>query len=70
MQTEQAVTSIGTASEEADGTLVLMLRAAGPGGAVGDGVKRYSPGDPNYEAVRRHVGPIPKGKSVSVRPFP
>ncbi len=62
--------TIGTASEEADGTLVLSLRAIGPDGMVGDAMKRYPPSDPHYDAVRQHVGRIPRGGSVPVRPFP
>jgi len=63
-------TYIGMARREADGTIVLDLRADGPGGMVGHGQVRYPPGDKNYAAVARHVGPIPAGRSVPVRPFP
>jgi hypothetical protein len=61
---------IGTASQEADGTIVLMLRAEGAGGALGDAQMRYAPTDKDYAMVARHVGPIPKGGSVPVKPFP
>lgn len=72
-KTPQAVTtdgaeSIGIATQEADGTIVLQLRASG-GGAVGDGLLRYPPNHPNYAEVKAHVGPIPTGKSVPVKPF-
>lgn len=60
--------SIGVATQEADGTIVLQLRASG-GGAVGDGLMRYPPTHPNYAEVKAHVGPIPPGKSVPVKPF-
>lgn len=61
--------TIGIATQEADGTIVLQLRATGPAGAVGDGLMRYPPNHPNYEEVKAHVGPIPAGKSVPVKPF-
>lgn len=60
---------IGVATQEADGTIVLQLRAEGPDGAIGDGLSRYPPGDKDYAMVASHVGPIPKGGSVPVRPF-
>jgi hypothetical protein len=37
--------SIGVATMEADGTIVLRLRATEPGGIVGEGYFRYPPGD-------------------------
>jgi hypothetical protein len=61
--------TIGVATREADGTIVLQLRAASDGGPVGDALVRYPPRDPHYAAVAKHVGPIPKGGSVSVRRF-
>ena len=60
--------NIGVATQEADGTIVLQLRASGAG-AVGDGLLRYPPTHPNYAEVKAHVGPIPPGKSVPVKPF-
>lgn len=40
--------SIGSAHEEADGTLVLRLRAeAEDGAALGEGELRYAPADPD-----------------------
>lgn len=61
--------SIGMAQQEPDGTIVLTLRAELPGGGVGDAQIRYPPSDPHYREVARHVGPIPHGGSVLVRPF-
>lgn len=60
---------IGTARQEPDGTIVLMLRAEGAGRALGDAEIRYLPTDKDYGMVARHVGPIPKGGSVPVSPF-
>lgn len=63
--------SIGSAREEADGTLVLRLRAeAEDGASLGEGELRYAPTDPDYGRVRRHLGAILPGGEVSVRPFP
>jgi len=62
--------TIGSATEEADGTIVLRLRATGAGGAVGDGRLRYPRTHPRYAMIKAHVGPIPAGGSVAVKPFP
>lgn len=62
--------SIGVATREADGTIVLKLRTRGGNDAVAENVFRYPPGDKDCPMVARHVGPIPTGGSVPVRPFP
>lgn len=64
-----ATQSIGVATEEADGTIVLTLRASGAGGAMGDAQFRYPPSSPDYRKIRAHVGAIPRGGSVPVKPF-
>ena len=61
--------SIGTATMEADGTLVLQLRAT-TGSTMGDALLRYAPSDPQYKAILDHVGPIKPGESKAVAPFP
>jgi hypothetical protein len=68
-QPEVQAETIGVASQEADGTIVLNLRATGPD-AVGDAQFRYPPSHAQYAMIKAHVGPIPPGKSVMVRPFP
>jgi hypothetical protein len=62
--------SIGTATMAPDGTITLQLRATGPGGAVGDGLFRYPPWHPQYEAILRHLGGLRPGETRPVRPFP
>ncbi len=62
-------TSIGQATMEADGTLVLTLRAQSPG-AIGDGQLRYAPTHAQYQSILRHVGAIRPGESRPVAPFP
>ena len=62
--------SIGVATQEPDGTIVLVLRAEGQGEAVGEGLLRYPRSDPDYDMISKHVGPIPPGGTVMVKPFP
>ncbi len=62
--------SIGTATMEADGTIVLHLFARGPGGMHGQGVLRYPVSDPKYKEILEHVGPLKPGETRSVRPWP
>ena len=62
--------SIGSARREPDGTIVLTLRATDAGGAIGDAQFRYPPSHPQYAMIRSHVGFIPPGGSVPVKPFP
>jgi hypothetical protein len=68
-QRPQPEQPIGVATQEADGTIVLHLRTPSDGGPVGDALIRYPPGNPHYAEMARHVGPIPKGGSVFVKPF-
>jgi len=62
--------SIGTATMEADGTIVLHLFARGPGGMHGQGVLRYAVSDPKYKEILEHVGPLKPGETRPVRPWP
>ncbi len=62
-----AQASIGTATLQQDGTLVLRLRAQGPGSEHGDAVLRYPPGHPDRDALIRHVGGLQSGET---KPFP
>ena len=61
--------SIGVATLEPDGTLVLLLRATGPG-VVGDARFVYRTDHPQYAVVLAHVQPIQPGQTVQVKPFP
>jgi hypothetical protein len=67
-QPDTQAESIGVASQEPDGTIVLNLRATAPG-TVGDAQFRYPPTHAQYAMIKAHVGPIPPGKSVAVKPF-
>jgi len=62
--------SIGVAWMEADGTIVLQLRAEGPGGARGDALMRYPVGHPQYQEILQHLGGLEKGQSKPVPPWP
>ena len=64
-----AFASIGVATMEDDGTIVLVLRAEGPN-AVGDALLRYSKTDPKYDEILRHLGGLKPGESKPVPPFP
>lgn len=65
-----APASIGTCSMEADGTIVLRLRAEAPGGIVGHALLKYPPDHPEYQSILDHVGPLKPGETKSVRPWP
>lgn len=62
--------SIGSATMRSDGTIVLMLRAEGPDGIIGDSLVTYSPGDPYYKAVLEHLCGLKPGQSKQVPPWP
>lgn len=62
--------TIGVATQDADGTYLLQLRARSVGGASGDALVRYPRDDPHYAEIARHIGPVPVGKWVGVKPFP
>lgn len=61
---------IGTAAMEPDGTILLMLRAEGPGGIIGDALLRYPPGHERYQVVLEHLGGLRPGESKPVPPWP
>ncbi len=62
--------SIGTAKMLGDGTIVMNLRAQGPGGVVGDAQVRYPKTHPNYAEVLAHLGGMNPGEEKSVPPWP
>ena len=61
---------IGVATMNAEGIVTLRLRAAGPGGAVGEGTLTYGPNDAEYRSVLRHLGGLRPGESKPVLPWP
>jgi hypothetical protein len=62
--------SIGTATMEDDGTIILMLTAEGEGGITGEGVLEYPPEDPEYQSILDHLGGLEPGETKRVPPFP
>lgn len=72
MPTEKrdAAQAIGSATMLKDGTIQLMLRAEGPGAAVGDALITYKKGDAKYGEILKHLGGLEPGKSKPVPPFP
>lgn len=60
--------SIGVATMQKDGTLVLQLRAEGPG-MVGDALFTYAPEHPQYKKVLEHIGGLTVGESKPVPPW-
>ncbi len=63
-------TSIGSATMQQDGTIVLQLRAEGAKGLTGDALFRYSPNHPEYKNILRHLGGLKKGEEKPVPPWP
>ncbi|MDX2010191.1 MAG: hypothetical protein SFW67_08380 [Myxococcaceae bacterium] len=60
--------TIGTATMLEDGTLVLDVRAMGPG-MVGDARLTDPPAHANYAEVKKHLGALKPGQTVPVKPF-
>jgi hypothetical protein len=69
-EAQAAQESIGVATMEADGTIVLRLIARGPGGMRGEGVLRYPVSDPKYRDILDHVGSLKPGETRPVAPWP
>jgi hypothetical protein len=53
-----------------DGTIVLDLRAEGPGRVIGDGRLYYRRTDKDYAEVLKHLGGLRPGEHKSVPPWP
>jgi hypothetical protein len=65
-----AENSIGSATMETDGTIVLQLRPKSSGAASGDALLRYPPGHPDYQKILRHLGGLKTGEVKAVPPWP
>jgi hypothetical protein len=61
--------TIGTATMQPDGTIVLDLRAEGPG-VQGDARLVYPKGHQQYDEVLKHLGGLTPGESKPVPPWP
>lgn len=62
--------SIGTARMTQDGSVVLDLRAEGPGLTIGDAQFVYPASHPEHAAVLRHLGGLQPGETKPVPPWP
>jgi hypothetical protein len=60
--------SIGSAKMLKDRTIVLDLRASGPG-MLGDARITYPPAHPEYQNVLRHLGGLQPGEEKQVPPW-
>jgi len=71
MDPQSAERPIGSAMIRPDGTLVLDLVAESlDGQIVGHNHFEYPPDSPDYEEIKRHIGPIAVGESKLVMPWP
>lgn len=61
--------SIGMITMQPDGTIVLQLRAVGPG-MIGDALRVYAPGHPRYQPTIDHVGGLAPGERKPIPPWP
>ena len=61
---------IGSAKMEANGNILLRLRAEAEDGSIGDAMFRYSPDSPEYTDILRHLGGLKPGESKLVPPWP
>ncbi len=62
--------SIGVATMNHDGSLVLLLRAEDGRSARGDAQFVYRPDHPSYASILAHLGGLAAGESKPVPPWP
>jgi hypothetical protein len=62
--------SIGSATMQADGTIVMQLRAEGPGPMIGDAQFVYPPNHQEYQSILEHLGGLAPGETKPVPPWP
>ena len=62
------VDSIGIADMAADGTIILHLKSLWPDPHE-DSDLTYTPDDPQYDEIKKHLGGIEPGKSKPIPPF-
>ncbi len=66
---KEAPPSIGQASMQSDGTIVLELRAEDSKGSIGEGRLVYPPSHPQYRNILQHLGTLKPGETKPVRPW-
>jgi hypothetical protein len=62
------IDSVGTAKMSADGIVALRLRSLWYP-PISEHRFLYAPGDPQYDAIKRHIGGIEPGQSKPVPPL-
>lgn len=62
--------SIGVARMDANGTIVLQLRAEGPSGMIGDALFRYPRDHAQYNSILQHLGGLTPLQEKPVPPWP
>ena len=67
--TSDEAESIGQASMSADGSIILLLRAEGGDGEIGDARLVYPPTHPQYHDILKHLGGLNPGEIKPVRPW-
>jgi hypothetical protein len=67
--TLEGAPSIGVATMQQDGTIVLRLRAV-ERGVVGEARLIYPPGHSQYQMILHHVGGLTRGETKPVPPWP
>ena len=62
----------GRATLAADGSITIQIasRDPGPDQPMAHGYFVYKPGDPRYDEVKQHVGPLKAGVPKAIRPWP
>jgi hypothetical protein len=68
-KSDECPQSIGTATMSHDGTIILDLRAEGPGGIIGEARLVYPPKDAPYAEILKRLGLRP-GETKRVSPWP
>jgi hypothetical protein len=62
--------SIGMATMDRDGTIVLLLRADDGAGTIGDTRLVYSRSDSHYQEILDHLDGLRPGEKKAVPPWP
>ena len=67
---KEELKSIGTATMEDDGTIVMRLRGEMSNGTIAHGTFRYLKSDAQYNEVLDHLGGLQPGEVKQVPPWP
>ena len=59
----------GVATLSADGNICLQIRSEEPGLPVAESYQCFTPDDPEYADIRKHVGPLAVGEEKRIAPF-